>query len=58
MLKRLPIPLAKVKASITSEIFLYEIFQIIYSLCGAKFFILGKEINKKVYNDIMNSIKI
>ena len=52
ILRRLPIALAQVKAGNTSENFLTEIRQTIYSLCGAK------EITKKVYNNIMNSIKL
>ena len=52
ILHRLPIALAQVKAGNTSENFLTEIRQTIYSLCGAK------EIAKKVYNNIMNSIKL
>ena len=52
ILHGLPIALAQVKAGNTSENFLTEIRQTIYSLCGAK------EITKKVYNNIMNSIKL
>ena len=52
MLQRLPIAPAQVKAGNTSEIILNEIRQIIYSLYWAK------EIPKKVYNNIMNSIKL
>ena len=52
MLLRLPIALAQEKAGDTSEILLKEIRQIIYSLCQEK------EITKKVYNSIMNSIKL
>ena len=52
MLKRLPIALAKTKASINSESFLNEIRQIIYSLYQSK------EITKKVYNNIIKSIKV
>ena len=48
MLQRLPITLARVKAVTTSEDLLNEIRQIIYSLYRAK------EVNKKVYNNIMN----
>ena len=51
MLQRLPIALAQVKASNTSENLLNEIRQIIYHLHQAK------EIIKIVYNDTMNSIK-
>ena len=52
MLRRSPIPLAQVKAGNTSENLLNEISQVIYSLHRAK------EITKKVYNNIMNSIKV
>ena len=52
MLQRLPIALAQVKAGNTSEDLLNEIRQIIYSLYRAK------EITKKVYSNIMNSIKV
>ena len=52
MLQRLPISLAQVKAGNTLENLLNEIRQIIYSLYRAK------EITKKVYNNIMNSIKL
>ena len=52
MLQKLPIALTKVKAGNTSESLLNEIRQIIYSLYRAK------EITKKVYNNIMNSIKL
>ena len=52
MLKRLPIVLAKVKAGNNSESLLNEIRQIVYS------FYRSKEINKKVYNNIINSIKV
>ena len=52
MLQRLPISLAQVKAGNTFENLLNEIRQIIYSLYRAK------EITKKVYNNIMNSIKL
>ena len=48
MLQRLPIALAQVKADNTSQNLLNEIRQIIYS----------KEITKKVYSNIMNSIKV
>ena len=51
MLKRLPIALAQVKASNNSESLLNEIRQIVYSLYPSK------EITKKVYNNIINSIK-
>ena len=52
MLERLLIALALVKAGNTSENLLNEIRQIIYSLYQSK------EITKKVYNNIMNSIKL
>ena len=52
MLKRLPIALAQIKAGNNSESLLNEIRQIVYSLYRSK------EINKKVYNNIINSIKV
>ena len=52
MLKRLPIALAQVKAGNNSESLLNEIRQIIYSLYRSK------EITKKVYNNIINPIKV
>ena len=52
MLKRLPIALAQVKAGNNSEGLLNEIRQIVYSLYQSK------EISKKVYNNIINSIKV
>ena len=52
MLKRLPIALAQVKASNNSESLLNEIRQIVYS------FYRSKEILKKVYNNIIKSIKV
>ena len=52
MLQRLPIALAQVKAGNASENLLNEIRQIMYCLYQAK------EINKNVYNNIMNSIKV
>ena len=52
ILQRLSIALAQVKASNTSENLLNEIKQILHSLYRAK------EITKKVYNDIRNSIKL
>ena len=52
MLQRLPIDLAKVKAGNTSENLLNEIRQIIYSLYQEK------EVTNKVYNNIMNSVKL
>ena len=51
MLKRLPIALAQIKAGNKSESLLNEIRQIVYSLYRSK------EITKKVYNKIINSIK-
>ena len=52
MLERLPIALAQVKAGNNSESLLNEIRQIVYSLYRSK------EITKKVYNNINNSIKV
>ena len=52
MLQRLPVTLAQVKSGNAFENLLNEIRQIIYSLYRAK------EITKKVYNNIMNSIKV
>ena len=52
MLQRLPIALGQVKAGNTSENLLNEIRQIIYYLYRAK------QITKKVYNNIMNSVKV
>ena len=52
MLKRLPIALAQIKAGSNSESLLNEIRQIVYSLYRSK------EITKKVYNNIINSIKV
>ena len=52
MLKRLPIALAQVKAGNNSESLLNEIRQIVYSLYRSK------EISKKVYNNIINSVKV
>ena len=52
MLKRLPIAFAQVKAGNNSESLFNEIRQIVYSLYRSK------EITKKVYNDIINSIKV
>ena len=51
MLERLPIALAQLKAGNTSENLLNEIRQIIHSLYRAKDF------TKKVYKNIMNSVK-
>ena len=50
MLQRLPIALAQVKAGNNSEKLLNEIRQIVYSLYHSK------EITKKVYNNIINSL--
>ena len=52
MFQILPIILAQVKAGNTSEIILNELCQIIYVLHR------GKEITKKVYNNITSSIKL
>ena len=52
MLQRLPMALAQVKAGTPSETLLKEIRKIIYSLYRAK------EITRKVYNNIINSIKV
>ena len=52
MLKSLPIALAQVKAGNNSESLLNEIRQIVY------FLYRSKEITKKVYNNIINSIKV
>ena len=52
MLQRLTIALAQVKAGKASENLLNEISQIIYPLHWEK------KITKKVYNNIMNSIKL
>ena len=51
-LKRLPIALAQIKPGNNSESLLNEIRQITYSLYRSK------EITKKVYNNIINSIKV
>ena len=51
MLKRLPIPLVQIKAGNSSESLLNEITQIAYSLYRSK------KITKKVYNNIIKSIK-
>ena len=51
MLKRLPIALAQIKADKNSESLLNEIRQIVYSLNRSK------EITKKVYSNIIKSIK-
>ena len=52
MLQRLPIALVQVKAGNNSESLLNEMRQIVYSLYRSK------EITKKVYNNIINSIKV
>ena len=52
MLKRLPIALAQIKAGNNSESLFNEIRQIAYSLYRSK------EITKKVYNNIIKSIKV
>ena len=52
MLQRLPMALTQVKAGDTSENVLNEIRQIIHSWYRAK------EITEKVYNNIMNSVKV
>ena len=52
MLKRLAIALAQVKGGNNSESLLNEIRQFVYSLYRSK------EITKKVYNNIINSIKV
>ena len=51
MLKRLSIGLAQIKTDNNSESLLNEIRKIVYSLYRSK------EITKKVYNNIINSIK-
>ena len=52
MVQRLPIALAQVKSGNTSENLLNKIRQIIHFLYQAK------EITEKVYNNIMNSMKV
>ena len=52
ILERLPIALAQIKAGSNSESLLNEIGQIVYSLHQSK------EITKKVYNNIIKSIKV
>ena len=52
ILKRLPMALAHIKAGNNSESLLNEIRQTAYSLYRSK------EITKKVYNNIINSIKV
>ena len=51
MLQRLPIALAQVKAGNNSESLLNEIRKIVYSLYQSK------QITKKVYNNIIKSIR-
>ena len=52
MLQKLPLALAKIKAGNNSESLLNEIRQIVY------FLYQSKEITKKVYNNIIKSIKV
>ena len=52
MLQRLPIALAQIKAGNNSESLLNGIRQIVYSLYQSK------EITRKVYNNIIKSIKV
>ena len=52
MLQRLLISLAQIKAGNNSQSLLNEIRQIVYSLFQSK------EITKKVYNNILKSIKV
>ena len=52
MFERLPIELVQVKAGNTSENLLNEIRQVIYFLYWTK------EIIRKVYNNIMNSMQL
>ena len=52
MLQKLPTAFAQVNSGNTSENLLNEISQVIYSLHRAQ------EITKKIYNIIMNSIKL
>ena len=52
MLQRLPVALAQIKAGNNSETLLNEIRQMAYSLYQLK------EITKKVYNNIIKSMKI
>ena len=52
MRRRLPIALAQIKAGKNSESLLNEIRQIIYYLYRSK------EITKKVYNNIIKSLKV
>ena len=52
MLQRLPIALAQIKVDNNSQSLLNEVSQIVYSSYQSK------EITKKVYNNIIKSIKI
>ena len=52
MLQRFPIALAVIKAGNISETLLNEMRQIVYPLYQSK------EITKRVYNNIINSIKV
>ena len=52
MLQRLPVALAQIKADNNSESLLNDIRQSVYSLFQSK------EINKKVYNNIIKSIEV
>ena len=52
MLQRLPISLAQIQAGNNSQSILNKISQIVYSLCQSK------EITKRVYNNILKSIKV
>ena len=52
MLQRLPIALAQIKAGNNSKTLLNKIRQIVYSLCQSK------EFTEKVYNKLINSIKV
>ena len=52
MLKRLPIALTQISAGNISENLLTEIRQIVYSLYRSK------EITKKVYNNMIKSVKV
>ena len=52
MLRRLQIALAQIKEGNNSETLSNEVRQIVYSLYQSK------EITKKVYNDIITSIKV
>ena len=52
ILQRLPIALAQIKAGNNSESLLNEVRQIVHSLYQSK------EISKKIYNNIIKSIKV